>query len=318
MSETETRKLGASQIEVSAMGVGTWSWGDKGVWGYGSQYGLADVQAAFKASLEAGFTLFDTAEIYGNGMSEKILGGCVREAGQPVIIASKFAPLPYRFSAAELPKALDASLKRLGVPKIDLYQIHWPYSFIKIESLMDVLAMACEAGKIGAIGVSNYTADQMKRAQDRLAKYNLQLASNQVHYSLLHRKPEANGVLNTCRQLDIALIAYSPLEQGLLTGKFGPDYKVSGSRGLNPRFRQGNVRKIQPLIDTLKKIGQAHDKTVAQVALRWLLQRDPLIIPIPGAKNPQQASQNAGAMNWQMAETEFELISRAAQSWLRS
>lgn len=313
MSETEKRRLGASQLEVSALGTGTWAWGDKGVWGYGSQYGLAECQQAYTASLDAGIDFYDTAEIYGNGTSEQLLGTFFRQDGRRIIIASKFAPLPYRFSATALPDALEASLNRLGVPKIDLYQIHWPYTLISINALMEAMALACKSGKIGAIGVSNFNVAQMQKAQARLARYDLRLASNQVHYSLLHRKPEANGVLNACRQMDVALIAYSPLEQGLLTGKFGPDYKVKGSRGFSSKFRKSNLQKIQPLIDVLKQVGEAHDKTPAQVSLNWLLKRDPLVIPIPGAKNARQAEQNAEAMNWTMTETEFELIDRVSR-----
>lgn len=316
-NQVEKRVIGASQIEVSAMGIGIWSWGDKTTWGYGKDYGFQDVFAAYKATLAAGIDFFDTAEIYGNGQSELLLHQCMEQDKQPIKIATKFAPLPNRLNASYLLKALDKSLARLGVSQVDLYQIHWPYTFLSIESLMDMMALAVQAGKIKAIGVSNYNAAHMKRAQERLSQYNLKLASNQVHYSLLHRKPEANGVLEACREMDIALIAYSPLEQGLLTGKYGPDYKADGVRRFTGKYSSGNLQKIAKLVETLKQVGQAHDKTPAQVSLRWLLQRDSLVIPIPGAKNEKQASQNAAALGWSLTDEEFEKIDVASRGWLK-
>src|SRR5690349_6139820 len=130
----DLRHLGATGLEVSALGVGVWAWGDKGFWQYGTDYGQADVEAAYRASLEAGINFFDTAEMYGRGASETILGECVKKENKPVVIATKFAPLPTRLSAKALWPALEASMMRLGVTQVDLYQIHWPYSFIKVES----------------------------------------------------------------------------------------------------------------------------------------------------------------------------------------
>ena len=140
MIQLDQRQLGKSGIVVPALGVGVWSWGDKNIWGYGKSYTRADVTQAYRACLDAGLNFFDTAEIYGEGESERILGECVREDGRPVIIASKFAPLPTRFSASKLLDALDATFQRLGVPSIDLYQIHWPYTFLNKIALMDMMA----------------------------------------------------------------------------------------------------------------------------------------------------------------------------------
>ena len=246
--------------------------------------------------------------------------GCVTccANGRPVIIASKFAPLPNRFSARTLLKALDASLERLNVKTIDLYQIHWPYTFIKADALMDALAEAVRSGKVRAVGVSNYRADLMRRAHARLARHDISLASNQVHYNLLYRKPEKNGVLETCRELNMALIAYSPLEQGLLTGKYrvvaGQAVSVTGPRRITRTFRTSRRRKIEPLLQTMENIAKAHSKTIGQVALNWLLSKDEHIIPIPGAKNVRQASENAGAIGWRLTNEEFKQIDLASQS----
>ena len=317
MIQVDQRHLGASGIAVSPLGVGVWSWGDKTFWGYGKDYTREDVSRAYKACQDAGLNFFDSAEMYGRGESERILGECIREDGRPVVIASKFAPMPNRFSARSLLKALDASLERLNVKTIDLYQIHWPYTILGVDALMDALAEAVRSGKVRAVGVSNYGADLMRRAHARLARHDIPLASNQVHYNLLHRKPEKNGVLDVCRELNVALIAYSPLEQGLLTGKYrivaGQGISVPGQRRFSRSFRASQRRKIEPLLQTMEEIAKAHNKTMGQVALNWLLLKDELIIPIPGAKNVRQATENAGALGWRLTREEFERIDEASQ-----
>ncbi len=308
MIQIETRRLGATGITVPSMGIGVWSWGDTGFWGYGSTHTRADIKQAYNACLDIGLNFFDTAEIYGGGESERILGECRREDGCSIIIASKFAPLPNRFSARTLMTALDASLARLGVDVIDLYQIHFPYTLLQTDGLMDALALAVRAGKVRAVGVSNYGAEHMRYAHARLARHDIPLASNQVHYNLLRRKPEKNGVLAACRELQVALIAYSPLEQGLLTGKFRPGdktYKPSGPRRFMPAYSARRLRKMEPLLQEMERIAQEHGKTMAQVALNWLLYKDECIIPIPGAKNLRQAQDNAGAIGWRMTTAEM-------------
>jgi aryl-alcohol dehydrogenase-like predicted oxidoreductase len=305
----ETVTLGKSDLVVSALGVGTWQWGDATIWGFGAGYGRADVQAAYAASRAAGLTFYDTAEIYGSGTSETILGDLVRQEAGSVIVATKFAPLG-RLSAAALAGALRASLTRLGLPRIDLYQVHWPYGFIRIEALMHAMADQVEAGHVRAVGVSNFSAPQLRRAHAALARRGIPLATNQVHYSLLHRHPERNGVLAACRELDVRLIAYSPLEQGLLTGKYHTANapRVSAFRQLSS-LRGAKVKASAPLIAALQRIGQSHDdRTPAQVALRWLIQQGAL--PIPGAKSAAQATANAGALGWELSELECEELSK--------
>ncbi len=321
MLQVDQRQLGASDLVVPSLGVGIWSWGDTRYWKYGQDHTREDVTRAYQACLAAGLNFFDTAEIYGSGNSERLLGECIREDGRPVIIASKFAPFPTRLSAHTLLQALDTSLERLGVQQIDLYQIHWPYTFLNVNDLMDALAQAVRSGKVRTVGVSNYSAKLMRKAHARLARHDIPLASNQVHYSLLHRNPESNGVLDACRELNVALIAYSPLEQGLLTGK----YRISNSnvvlpgmmRSLQyPGFRRSQRLKMEPLLQTLETLGRVHDKTSSQIALNWLLCRDECVIPIPGAKNERQASENAGTIGWRLSSEEFAQIDQASQAWL--
>lgn len=316
MQNEHTASL-AEELGVAPLGVGAWAWGTSRLWGYGKEYDRQDVGEAFRASMAAGVTLFDTAEIYGNGASERIIGEILREGGfdGTTVIATKFAPLPYRFGARSILDALDKSLVRLGVVTVDLYQVHFPNPLFKIESLMDALAEAVKEGKIRHIGVSNYNVDQMKRSHDRLASHGVKLASNQVEYSLLKRAPETNGVLEACRDLGVTLIPYSPIAQGLLTGKYAPGDRPSGLvRRFGKSFSERNLRKVEPVVNILRDIGEAHDKQPAQVALNWLVTRQNTL-PIPGAKNERQARQNAGAIGWTMTDEEAEKLDLATLGW---
>jgi aryl-alcohol dehydrogenase-like predicted oxidoreductase len=303
---------------VPALGIGTWAWGDKVFWSYGKDYDQADLQATFTAAVAAGVNFFDTAEIYGFGESERLLGQFIRQIDAPVMVATKYFPLPWRFSARAVAAALTASLDRLQVDHVALYQVHWPFDFFMGQkTLMNALANEVKQGRIGAVGVSNYSAPQLQAAYDYLAERGIPLAVNQVQYSLLHRKVERTGVLDMARQLDVKILAYSPLAQGLLTGKYtAQDYQAPvGARQLNPRFSRQGLTKIELVLQTLRAIAAAHDKTPAQVALNWLICLGD-VIPIPGAKNAAQAEQNAGALGWAMTPAEHEKLSRATQPWL--
>ena len=308
----------ADELNIAPLGIGAWAWGTTRLWGYGKDYNRSDVGGAFLASMAEGVTLVDTAEMYGNGASERIIGEILREGGfdGTPVIATKFAPLPYRFGAKTLLDALDKSLERLGIETIDLYQIHFPNPVFKINSLMDTLVETVKAGKVRRVGVSNYSADQMQRAHDRLASHGVSLASNQVEYSLLQRAPETNGVLEASRDLGVTLIAYSPIAQGLLAGKYGPGgNRPSGLvRRMGRAFGEKNLKKIEPVLNIVREIGEAHNKEPAQVALNWLItQRN--VFPIPGAKNERQARQNAGALGWEMAAEEAEKLELATLGW---
>ncbi len=309
----ETRRLGLSGISVSALGVGTWSWGDTPFWGYGGTPDRTEIAAAFRVSLDAGVTFFDTAEIYGGGGSERLLGVLARDAGRPVIIASKFTPLPHRLSARSLHPALDGTRARLGVSVLDLYLIHWPYTTLRIESLMDALAEAVKAGNVRAVGVSNFSATQMRRAHARLARHGIPLAANEVRYNILAREPETNGVLAACRELDVALIAHSPLVHGLLADTMqGEPVRVTGPRRFMPAYRGERLRAIHTMAATLRGIARVHERTVAQVTLNWLLCQDERIIPIPGAKRAAHARANAGALGWRLSDAELAAIDRVS------
>jgi len=305
----QTITLGQNGPTVTALGIGTWAWGDQLFWNYGSDYGSSQVKESFEATLDAGISFFDTAEVYGLGESERLLGQFMKELGRPAQIATKYFPVPWRFTTQSVSDALTESLKRLQVERVELYQVHMPFSFfMSQETLMNALADEVKRGRIAAVGVSNYSADQMREAHGYLAARGVPLAVNQVQYSLLRRKIESNGILDTARQLGVTILAYSPLAQGLLTGKYTPDkhFKFNDARRIDPQFSKSGLEKIAPVLKLLREIGEKRERTPAQVALNWLIERG--VVPIPGAKTAQQAKQNAGALGWSLSQEEVDQL----------
>ncbi|PSB32829.1 2,5-didehydrogluconate reductase [Chlorogloea sp. CCALA 695] len=314
----ETITLGQSSIAVPPLCIGTWAWGDKLFWSYGSDYDEKQLKEAFNAALEAGTTFFDTAEIYGLGLSEELLGQFMKQSDRSAIIATKFGPLPWRFTAQSVSDALTDSLKRLQVEQVALYQVHWPFSFLMSqETLMNALADEVQRGRIGAVGVSNYSAQQMQEAHQILARRGVPLAVNQVRYSLLTRQIESSGITATAKQLGVTLLAYSPLAQGRLTGKYRPDSseKPTGARSLDPQFSKAGLEKIEPVVALLRQIGEKRDRTPAQVALNWLISQGN-VVAISGAKTAQQVQQNAGSLGWKLTNDEIAELEQISRPWL--
>jgi aryl-alcohol dehydrogenase-like predicted oxidoreductase len=206
--------------------------------------------------------------------------------------------------------ALRDSLNRLDLSQVDLYQIHWPYTPVSVETWMEALADAVEVGLTRAVGVSNFSPSQTVRAHAVLARRGVPLASNQVEYSLLERKPETGGLINVCRDLGVTVIAYSPIAKGMLTGKYTADNVPSGMR--RRMYSRKLLVRIQPLIDVLREIGQAHgDKTPSQVSLNWLICKG--AVPIPGAKNLRQAQENFGALGWRLTDEEMARLDETSK-----
>ncbi|QIR37860.1 aldo/keto reductase [Tolypothrix sp. PCC 7910] len=317
-TNTETIALGKNGPVVTPLCLGTWAWGDKLFWSYGDGYGPEQLKAAFTAALEAGVTFFDTAEVYGLGISETLLGQFLQETQQPVQIATKFGPLPWRFTGQSVSEALTESLKRLQLERIELYQVHWPFTFfLSQETLMNTLADEVQRGRIGAVGVSNYSAAQMREVQQILAARGVPLAVNQVRYSLLSRQIESQGILSTARELGVTILAYSPLAQGLLTGKYtaNPGETPTGARKLDSRFSKEGLQKISPVISLLQKFAEKYERTPAQVALNWLIAQGN-VIPIAGVKTAQQVKQNAGALGWRLSDDEVSELEKVSRPWL--
>jgi aryl-alcohol dehydrogenase-like predicted oxidoreductase len=281
------RPLGRSGIRAPALGVGTNRWNASGP----EQERLRETLAA---ALDEGVGFFDTAEGYNAGGSETALGDAARQDGRPLLLASKFAPLRTRVTPAQFASALEKTLERLRRDSIDLYYLHFPHPLLGVGPYMKAMASAVKTGKIRAVGISNCHVAHMRKAAGVLARYGIPLAANQVQYSLLHREPETNGVLDACRRMDVALVAYEPFGGGAIS---------AGSRSDPGR---------SALADTLREVAAARRATAAQVALAWLLKRDDHVIPIPGATRPEHVRENAGALALELDQEEFAVIDRAA------
>ncbi len=302
------------------IGVGCWAWGDKSTWGmggYDSTLTEATIAEAFEASIEAGVTLFDTAEVYGGGESERIIGRLLASSGvdrDRLVLATKFMPSPWKLGVkGALRSALEGSLERLGVDRVDLYQIHGPISLRSHRALADALAAAVHDGLASAVGVSNYSEREMTSIHGELAQRGVALASNQIEYSILRRRPENVGLIAACQRLGVVPLAYSPIAQGRLTGKYTAANPPPGRRN----FSSHPMEKIDPVVEELRAIGDRHEgRTPSQVALRWLVQKG--AVPIPGAKNAKQARENAGGLGWALTPDEMDRIDAVALDGVRT
>lgn len=294
---------------VNALGVGTWQWGDRFFWGYGQGYQEADLEQAFRASLADGVELFDTAEVYGLGRAERILGGYMQGMPHRPLVVTKFFPFPWRLGRKALLGALRSSLRRLQLERTDLYLQHWPFPPVALEVWAEALAEAYERGLTRAVGVSNFSVAQLERTLKVLGRHNLPLSANQVEYSLLDRSPETSGLKAFMEAEGIALMAYSPLAMGWLTGKYTLEAPPKGAYRSQKytRYRA----QIPAVLAALQQVAGAHGATPAQVALRWAMQKGTL--PIPGAKNAGQATSNAAALQLVLTPQEMELLERSGQ-----
>ena len=299
----ETRFLHAIE-----MGLGAWQFGDRVFWSFGQTHNEADVKAAFDTSLAAGIRFVDTADVYGMGLSERFVGEMLKATGEPVLVASKYFPYPWRINRSFMRRALTNSLERLGLESVDLYQIHWPTPIVPPETLMDWMADFVKEGLVRTVGVSNFNPNQTVRAYTSLARRGIPLASNQVEYHLLDRTIEKNGLLERCRELGIRVIAYSPIAKGFLTGKYSAEKLPPGPRAVTAA---ATLERARPLLKTMTRIAQdCGGKTLAQVALNWCICKGTM--PIPGAKNAAQAQENAGALGWRLTPEQMAELDKAS------
>ncbi len=311
----ERIRLGQSPLETVPLGAGCWAWGDRRFWHYGETYGPRDVVDAFSVYAAAGLDLFDTAEAYGWGKSEQILGALLRKSGHRAVVATKYAPMAGRGGVEAIHKGLQGSLKRLGLRHIDLYQLHWAdREETPIAPTMGAFADAVEQGLVRAIGVSNFSGGEVREAHMALAERGIPLATVQVRYSLLCRAPEVDGVLDTCRELGVTLLAYSPLEQGLLTGKYGGGNRPKDGRAELESFTSRNIAAVTPLFALLNEIARQRGVSMATIALAWLLAQ-PSVIPLAGAKNGEQAADNVQALGLVLSKPELDELDKASQPW---
>ncbi len=306
---TDDVALGRSGLRVPRLMIGCWAWGDERYWSYRREQagGLLD---AFDVACDGGLAAFDTAEVYGDGASEKILGFFTRRHRGAVQVATKFGLLPGR-TASTLPLALRASLRRLGRARVELYQVHWPdQRMASVVSLMDALADAVADGLAVAVGVSNFSADEVRRAHAALARRGVALASNQVRYGLLDRAVERDGVLDACRELDVTLLAYSPLAQGALSGSYDASTRPTDRRATEPWFAPSALTAATPLVSRLRELGAARGVGPSEVALAWTL-RDG-VVPIVGCRTGAHAAAAVRARSITLTVEERDELSRLA------
>lgn len=317
-----TRELGRTGINVSPIGLGTMQFSGTGmVSAFFPPLPQPQADEIVKTALEGGITWFDTAEMYGSGHSERRLSGGLTHAGvKPgdVTLATKWAPVGRR--ARTIGQTIEDRLSALHPFPVDLHQIHLGFgSLSPVRTQVRAMARLVQDGQIRAVGVSNFTARQMETAHATLADYGIPLATNQVQISLLHRRIETNGVLETARRLGVTLIAYSPLRSGMLTGKFHEDRGLVASmpraRRLLNGFSERRLDRTAPLIEALREIADAHSATVSQVALAWLTTHyGDAVVAIPGASKPHHAAEAAGAMKVTLEREETERLAAVSAS----
>lgn len=305
----EQVELGRSGIRVSRVGLGMWQAGGNP---WGEDVNDADSVAAMVRAHELGVNLIDTAEGYGSGHSEEVVGRAVQEIGRDeVVLATKVSGNHLRYE--DVQRAAARSLRRLGVNAIDVYQVHWPdpWHQIPLGETMRGLEKLYKDGKIRAVAVSNFAVRDLEEA--RAALSSTDIASNQVQYSLLHREIEKE-VLPYCQRENIAVLAWSPLAKGALTGKYDTHRKPQDPlRTGHVLFRDKNLASIGHLLRVMEEVGKAHDRTLPQVALNWHLSHDG-VIPIPGAKRPAHVESNVGAVGWRPSDEEFARIEEASRA----
>ncbi len=323
------RKLGKTNIKLSPLGLGCWQFSQNN--GFAGKFWstLSDEETVeiVKISLEGGMNWFDTAELYGKGMSENSLSQALKKLNidqSSTVIATKWWPL-FR-TASSIKNTIHDRLYHLGGYPITLYQVHMPLGFSSIEKEMNAMADLVDAGTIQCVGVSNFNEHQMIRAYSALDKRGIKLASNQVEYNILNRKIESNGVLDRAKELGVSIIAYSPLSKGLVSGKFHDNpmlikKSVRWRRYMRMKnqFSKANLLKSSSVIDELKRISKTYDATPSQIALNWLVHLNgDIVFAIPGATKAKQAIDNINAMKIKLSPKDIERLDIVSKQYVES
>jgi len=313
----ELRPLGKSGLMVTPVGLGCWQFSKQNNMAGKFWPTLDDdlILSVVKTSLEGGINWFDTAEVYGNGASERALAKALLSLGKnpgEVLIATKWWPM-FR-TASNIPKTIDARIEALKPFPIDLYQVHQPWGFSNEKQEMEAMAKLVKAKKIRYVGVSNFSAKKMRNAWETLQKEEISLISNQVRYNLLDRKIESNGVMGTAKELGISIIAYSPLAQGLLTGKFHdkPELlKNIGLRKYSSGFKPAGIEKCKPLLQRIRELSEKYKVSSSQIALNWLIHfHGNTVVAIPGATKESHARENVGAMGFRLSQEDLQILDK--------
>lgn len=294
--------IGRSDEKISQIGLGTWQFGSKG-WGYGTDFDKKAAISIVHKAIDLGINLIDTAEVYGNGKSEMIIGEALEGYERDkFVIVSKFLPMTVRPSAVK--RALDKSLQRLKTDYLDIYLIHWPNPLLPLGRTLKYMEEMVNEGLIRHIGVSNFGLKRFQSAQSKTLSHRIEV--NQLNYSLA--KPSVRTkFLPYAKENGITIMAYSPLAQGFLTGKYAPENTPKGTRRMNRVFRRKNFKRAEPLLKLLNSISAEHGVTMGQVSINWLLQDKPTVA-IPGAKSIQQLEENANAAEFELSKENLNAL----------
>jgi len=290
----------------SVIGLGTWQFGST-EWGYGAAYAEVEAGLIVERALGGGVTFIDTAEMYGFGASERIVGRAIAGRRDEVVVATKLFPLVPVDPIVR--RRAEASARRLQVEVIDLYQLHWPNPVVPVGLTMGAMARLVASGLVRSVGVSNYSLAQWKAAEANLGE---PVVSDQVQHSLLY--PADPALLEWAQAQGRVVIAYSPLAKGLLGGRFRPGFRPRGMRAFLPAFSEESLRRLEPLLGLLEDVARAHGATPAQVALAWVVHR-PGVVAIPGASSVRQVASNLETAELQLTDEEFEALGSAGRAW---
>ncbi|MEC0231833.1 aldo/keto reductase [Paenibacillus alba] len=322
--KTVLRKMGSSDLALSPLGLGCWQFSNaQGMVGkFWPALGKDDVLRIVQTSLKGGINWFDTAEVYGKGQSEQMLAEALRKSGalaNGAHIATKWWPV-FR-TASSITSTINERMRLLDHRTIHLHQVHQPYSFSSVRSEMNAMAELVKQGHIKNVGVSNFSAEKMREADRVLREHGLRLISNQVKYSLLDRRIEQNGIMDAAKELGIAIIAYSPLEQGILSGKFHKNpalvKAIKGPRKWTSAFRESGLRKSQPLINLLEELAHNYDASPTQIALNWMIHaHGDTVFAIPGASKMHHAEENVKAMQFTLSADEIQQVNNISKQVL--
>ncbi len=319
------RNLGKSGLMITPVGLGCWQFSKQGNLAGKFWPSLPDetIREIVNISLDGGINWFDTAEVYGQGASEKALARALVSLGKKpgeVLVATKWWPLFRR--ASNMAKTIDDRLACLNPYPIDLYQVHQPWGFSSEVSEMKAMAELVRSKKISFVGVSNFSAKKMRSAWETLQREGINLVSNQVQYSLLHRGIESDGTLETAKELGITIIAFSPLAQGLVTGKFhdNPELlKNIGFRRYSSRFKPQGMEKSRPVVALVRQLADKYQVTPAQVALNWLVNfHGETVVAIPGATKASHAAENTGAIKFLLSAEDMKLLDEVSRGFTGS
>ena len=294
------RYLDIGNAKLSVIGLGTWQFGTKS-WGWDRQFGLEDAYRIVHRALDLGINVIDTAELYSNGNSERIIGVALKNRRPDAFLATKVSP--WHATRGSVKRAAYRSQHRLGVDSLDLYQVHWPNPLIPLSSTMAGMRDLQNAGIITHVGVSNYNLSRWIRAEKALGA---PIITNQVLYHLLDRAAEEELIPYANRNGRV-VIAYSPLAQGLLAGNYTVDRRPDGVRNFNSLFDKENLQSAEPTLSALKEIAKNHNAKPSQIALAWLI-RHPNVIVIPGAKSINQLEENVAAADIKLHSDEIQVL----------